>query len=124
MRQITLKEASAISGYSADYIGQLIRAGKLEGSQVFSNVSWVTTEEAVREYMDKSRKGIGEKPPMFERFKEWIASSEGLTRTYEIVSWTAIGILVTFIVFLISVISITIDHRVEKAYVEQIQHAQ
>lgn len=51
-RYITLKEAAAIAGYSADYIGQLIRAGKLEGRQVYTNVSWVTTEKAVRAYLE------------------------------------------------------------------------
>jgi len=124
MKQITLKEASAISGYSADYIGQLIRAGKLEGQQVFSNVSWVTTEEAVRAYVEKSKKGQVEAPPFIERMKERISSSEGLTLVFTIVSYTAIAILGLFIVLLISIISITIDHRVERAYVESIQHVQ
>jgi len=44
---INLKEASKISGYSPDYIGQLIRSGKISGKQVYTNVSWVTTAEAV-----------------------------------------------------------------------------
>ncbi len=55
---ITLKEAAAIAGYSADYIGQLIRAGKLEGRQVYTNVSWVTTEKAVRAYLEGRGKEI------------------------------------------------------------------
>lgn len=49
---ITLKEASALSGYSADYIGQLIRKGKIDGKQVYANVAWMTTREAVQEYID------------------------------------------------------------------------
>jgi len=124
MKDITLKEAAAISGYSADYIGQLIRAGKLEGKQVFSNISWVTTEEAVRAYMDKSNKGLNEPAPLMERMREKISSSEGLTQVFTIVSFTAIGILGLFVVLLISIISITIDHRVERSYVESIQHVQ
>ncbi len=47
---ISLKEASKISGYSPDYIGQLIRSGKISGKQVYTNVSWVTTPEAVLAY--------------------------------------------------------------------------
>jgi hypothetical protein len=47
---ITLKEAASISGYSADYIGQLIRNGKITGKQVYTNITWMTTAEAVLEY--------------------------------------------------------------------------
>ncbi len=48
---ITLKEAAELSGYSADYIGQLIRKKKLPGKQVYLNIAWVTTEEAIQAYM-------------------------------------------------------------------------
>lgn len=47
---ISLKEAAQISGYSADYIGQLIRAGKIPGKQVYVNIAWMTTAEAVMSY--------------------------------------------------------------------------
>lgn len=53
---ITLKEAAQISDYSPDYIGQLIRAGKLEGMQVYSNVAWVTTADALQEYLNNKGK--------------------------------------------------------------------
>jgi|GEM_PF-834995 len=56
---ITLKEAGEISGYSPDYVGQLIRRGKLEGKQVYANVAWVTTKEALRGYL--AQKGKSEK---------------------------------------------------------------
>lgn len=52
---ISLKQASEISGYSSDYIGQLIRSGKIFGEQVYSNVVWMTTEEAVLGYKNKSK---------------------------------------------------------------------
>lgn len=53
---ITLKEAAEISNYSSDYIGQLIRAGKIRGEQVYSTVAWVTTEAEIRAYLeDKNR---------------------------------------------------------------------
>ena len=48
---LNLKEASEISGYAPDYIGQLIRKGKLEGKQVYSGVAWVTTEDALKMYL-------------------------------------------------------------------------
>lgn len=52
---ISLKEAAKKSGYSADYIGQLIRAGKIPGKQVYTNVSWMTTAEAVLNYKNTSK---------------------------------------------------------------------
>ncbi len=58
---ITLKEASQLSGYSADYIGQLIRAGKIPGKQVYCNIAWMTTAEAVMEYKNKGQEDNGKK---------------------------------------------------------------
>jgi hypothetical protein len=42
-KYITLKEAAKISGYASDYIGQLIRRGKLPGKQIYCTVAWMTT---------------------------------------------------------------------------------
>ena len=53
---ITLKEAAKISGYAPDYIGQLIRKGKLPGRQIYCNVQWMTSREAVLEYIKKDKK--------------------------------------------------------------------
>ncbi len=52
---ISLKEAAKESGYSADYIGQLIRAGKIPGKQVYSNIAWMTTAEAVLDYKNAGK---------------------------------------------------------------------
>lgn len=52
---LSLKEAAQLSGYSADYLGQLIRAGKIAGKQVYCNVQWMTTAEAVLEYKNKGK---------------------------------------------------------------------
>lgn len=57
---ITLKEAGEISGYSPDYIGQLIRRGKLEGKQVYANVAWVTTKNALEGYLRDKGKPVKE----------------------------------------------------------------
>ncbi|HTY39960.1 MAG TPA: hypothetical protein VMC43_02635, partial [Candidatus Paceibacterota bacterium] len=48
---ITLKEAAKISGYAPDYVGQLIRKGRLSGRQIYYNTAWITTEKSVREYL-------------------------------------------------------------------------
>jgi hypothetical protein len=47
---ISLKEAAEISGYSSDYVGQLIRGGKIYGKQVYTNIAWMTTIQAVLDY--------------------------------------------------------------------------
>lgn len=63
---ITLKEAGERFGYSADYIGQLIRKGKIEGKQVYANVVWMTTPEAMEAYMLKENRDAldkSETPP-------------------------------------------------------------
>ncbi len=52
---ITLKEAAKISGYSPDYIGQLIRSGKIPGKQVYFNIAWMTTAEAVLAYKQRKQ---------------------------------------------------------------------
>lgn len=57
---ISLKEAAKISGYSPDYIGQLIREGKIWGKPVYTNIAWRTTAEEVLKYKNK-KKNRGEK---------------------------------------------------------------
>ncbi len=60
---ITLKEASERFGYSPDYLGQLIRKGKIEGKQVYSHVAWVTTPEAIEAYLAgnvRKKSGVAE----------------------------------------------------------------
>ncbi len=52
---ITLKEAAQLSGYSPDYIGQLIRQGKISGKQIYFNVAWVTTEDEIYRYLQEKK---------------------------------------------------------------------
>ena len=51
---ITLKEAARISGYHQDYLGQLIRSGKLSGRRL--GKEWVTTALVLAEYMNGKSK--------------------------------------------------------------------
>ena len=108
-----------MSGYSADYVGQLIRSGKITGKQVFSNVAWVTTEDAILEYLQKERKGKLPAESGTSRVIDIIFSAEGLAWTYAIIAWVAIGILGLFVVFLISVFAISLDHTVNQKYIQQ-----
>jgi len=48
---LTLKEAAQISGYAPDYIGQLIRKGKLPGKQVYTNFAWMVGEQDLKNFM-------------------------------------------------------------------------
>lgn len=75
-KYISLKEAAEISGYSADYVGQLIRQGKLPGKQVFSHVSWMTTEDAVRAYIEEKGKVSLSKYGAFQALKDRYVSVE------------------------------------------------
>ncbi len=75
-KYITLKEASKMTGYSPDYLGQLIRKGKLEGKQVYLNVAWMTTEKAVKDYLGSSKPNAGARPSIIkqtlkERVRQW-----------------------------------------------------
>ncbi|HRH26107.1 MAG TPA: helix-turn-helix domain-containing protein [Candidatus Paceibacterota bacterium] len=51
-QEITLKEAATATGYHPDYIGALLREGKIPGRKV--GRSWVTTAAAIRAYGNKS----------------------------------------------------------------------
>ena len=51
---IPLRKAAEISGLSHDHLRRLIRDGKLWGKKI--GWSWITTEQAVREYLARDRK--------------------------------------------------------------------
>ena len=50
---ISTTEAARVSGFTTAYIRQLLISGKLEGVKVGRN--WLTTEEALREYLKQER---------------------------------------------------------------------
>ena len=56
---ISLQEAAVLSGLSQPHLSLLIRQRKLWGKKIGRN--WVTTEQAVREYLARDRKP-GPKP--------------------------------------------------------------
>ncbi len=117
---ISLKEAAKISGYSSDYLGQLIRGGKLSGKQVFSNVAWVTTEDAVYNYLrngrrqDEAPSSVGIRIGRFD-------VSDVLAILHTVLSWIVISILSMFILFLSYVLAVSIDHRIERSYTAQLE---
>lgn len=101
---ITLKEAGELSGYSSDYIGQLIRKGKLSGQQVYSSVAWVTTQEALLEYMEGKQKTKKTHP---------IKSYFSPINLYRYALYCVILFSGVFSLFLFYVASVSIDARLQ-----------
>lgn len=56
---ISLTEASQISGLTSSFIRRLVSRGDIEGVKIGRN--WVTTREAIQEYLNKERRP-GPKP--------------------------------------------------------------
>lgn len=108
---ITLKEASELFGYSPDYIGQLIRKGKIEGKQVYANVAWMTTKETIEDYLAREKKGMGsEEVTPREQIMKLLTSDRSAT----FAEWTLRALIPILIVALMVVfyfISISIDHK-------------
>jgi len=123
-KHITLREAAELSGYSPDYLGQLIRSGKLPGEQVFSHVAWVTTEAAVFDYVNRT-KGKKINPQnsgqntrskkTLEKRRVRVASWQKFTK---IMLWLIIVACLSFSVFLFYVMSVAIDDSLEKKAME------
>ena len=59
---INLREAARISGYSSDYIGYLIRKGKIEGKRIYSNASWQISSKEIVKYCQKNNLDIRYRP--------------------------------------------------------------
>ena len=51
---ITVTEASRLSGLTPSYIRRLLRKGEIDGKKV--GEIWLTTEDAIRDYMKKDRR--------------------------------------------------------------------
>lgn len=104
---ITLKEAADISNYSSDYVGQLIRAGKIEGQQVYSNVAWVTTEDSIREYLAAKNKSLHQPE-----------SVGNVTETAENFSlyilYIVVGLLCATLLVLLYIFAVSLDKAIER----------
>ncbi len=69
-KYISLKKAAEISNYSADYIGHLIREGKISGRPVYTNITWQTTAEEILNYKNrgsKEKEKVGAKRSFFSK---------------------------------------------------------
>lgn len=114
---ITLKEAAEVSGYSSDYIGQLIRQGKLPAKKIYSNIAWLTTEDAVLKYIDKveARGNLASKViDKSTQVGRLIKINLDPFRMYKFLSY--LGILIAGLLFLIIfyIFSNVVDDKIEK----------
>jgi hypothetical protein len=98
---ISLKEASRISGYSPDYIGQLIRSGKIIGKQIYTGVAWMTTTDAVMAYKNKSKISFGENRPgnWFIRLRRRIKMEFEIIKLFAHTFKTSLPILLVLVLF-------------------------
>ncbi len=124
-KYISLKEAAELSGYSSDYVGQLIRKGKLHGKQVYSSVVWMTTESALEGYIAEAKKGRKEQgggqdlKEMVNRTKNSFFSQIEFAKLYRSFLYGAIALSALFSLFLFYVLSVSIDKRFERHAVEK-----
>lgn len=113
---ITLKEASELFGYSPDYIGQLIRKGKIEGKQVYANVAWMTTKDALDEYLAREKNGSTKQSDstLLARATRMLLHEQSVF----LATWALrilIPVLVVTLIVIFYFISISIDHQLVRA---------
>jgi hypothetical protein len=118
---ISLREAAAMSGYTPDYVGQLIRSGKLPGKQVFANVAWMTTEEAIREYIGSKKGKNAAKdavaPTMLDVLQREIESPRLVKR----LSIALIVLSVAFMLVIFYIFSTSLDQRLNQRAMQRLE---
>lgn len=126
-KYITLKEAAKISGYAPDYVGQLIRSGKILGKQVYCNVAWMTTEEALRQYIKRNegqKKNVGLREKLIERMRQIktkILLEMKLAKLFKTALYFTIILSVGFSLLLFYIFSISIEKKMQQKAIEKIQ---
>lgn len=118
---ISLREAAAMSGYTPDYVGQLIRNGKLPGKQVFANVAWMTTEEAVRSYMGQKRAKNVSKDSVQPTIADVLQREIESPRLVKHLSIALIVLSAGFMLLLFYVFSTSLDQRLNQRAIERLE---
>lgn len=127
-KYISLKEAAEISGYAPDYIGQLIRKGKLPGKQVYCTVAWMTTEEAIRNHIQKNQDKkenqsfTGELIEKIRGVKTALVAEMRLARIFKMVLYAAIIFSLGFSLLLFYIFSVTVDKKIQQRAIEKIKN--
>lgn len=126
-KYITLKEAAKISGYAPDYVGQLIRSGKIPGKQVYCTVAWMTTEEALRQYIKRNegqKKNVGLREKLIERMRQIktrILLEMKLAKLFKTALYFTIILSVGFSLLLFYIFSLSIEKKLQQRAIEKIQ---
>jgi hypothetical protein len=125
-KYITLKEAAEISGYAPDYIGQLIRSGKLAGKQIYYNVAWVTTETALHEYLAKGGNGkatsfFGQTGLKWDLVKNRIIQRFKADKAFKAVLYGVMSVSIMAFLYLFYVISVGINDKLEQRALEHVE---
>lgn len=122
---INLKEAAALSGYVPDYVGQLIRDGKIIGKQVYSNTTWMTTEESVKNYLQK-RQGAkdttlfkGTIAEVICKFNNGTFPEYKLMRIFKAVLWFIIFLSIIFFFVLFYIFSVNFEKSINQKVIEK-----
>ncbi|MBU4422129.1 hypothetical protein KKB41_04240 [Patescibacteria group bacterium] len=117
---ITLKEAGELSGYAPDYIGQLIRKGKLHGKQVYCNIAWMTTKEAIGRYMQEN-KDTKKNPPVkkttfgkIKKIKHVFLEKLKVVGLFKFVMYAVIVICLVFFMLLFYIFSIRFENKMQE----------
>ena len=116
---ITLKEAAKISGYAPDYVGQLIRKGKIPGKQIYSNVAWVTTEAAVREYIEKGG-GSDNNKKSGALLEGLMRGEERPSRVFKAALYAVIALALVFLGMLLYALAVNFDRAIEKKSLQEV----
>ena len=129
-KHITLKEAAEISGYAPDYVGQLIRRGKLPGKQVYCTVQWMTTAEAIQQYIQTNNNGNKNKKQLstVEKVQEWFIQLKNsfllqlkLAKLFKTVLYLTIIFSVGFSLLLFYIFSISVEKKLQQRAIEKLE---
>ncbi len=123
---ITLKEAAKISGYAPDYIGQLIRKGKLPGKQIYNAVAWVTTEKVLMEYLENNQKRKKKLfkdnfKAKFNQLKNAFIFDNQLNGFLKVILYAAIIFSLGFSLILFYVFSVGFEKKLEQSAIEKVK---
>lgn len=125
---ITLKEAAKLSGYAPDYVGQLIRKGRISGRQIYYNTAWVTTEGAIKEYLDreagaKENDGLEAIPEdigdRFQQLKNRLLSEVRLLGIVQLLLYIGLALSLIFAIFLFYILSVNVEHVLDRRATER-----
>lgn len=112
---ISLKEASELSGYAPDYIGQLIRQGKIAGHQRYYNIAWVTTEKAIHDYVEEinRQKGLALSQVIAQHKNKFLNTMNPLMLLNRVM-WFLVVTTSVFLIFLFYIFAANIEQKLNK----------